>query len=227
MSVGNVVEAANNFALLSPDLLAAAGFEGGKVPPRKTVRLGGSGVQAYEYENLSVKGAPGKLTVFAVPTSAGVATVVCSVPAQDCEAIANTLKLRDRKAFPVGPSKEFGAAVSKALGDVNKASETARAGLKSARTNKSQAPVARKAAVAYDQAAKSLDQLEVSPADASLKTLLGARLRAGQQSWRRLSTAASKHDNAAYKKAQADIAAAQQQLQGAVRGLAAAGYQVG
>ena len=52
-------------------------------------------------------------------------------------------------------------------------------------------------------------------------------LNAGQQAWKRLSNAASKHDNAAYKKAQGDIAAAQQQLQGAVRGLAAAGYQVG
>jgi hypothetical protein len=227
VSVGTVADGANNSALLSPDLLAAAGFEGGKLPPRKTVELGRNGVQAYEYENLDVKGAPGKLTVFTAPTSAGVATVVCSVPAQDCEAIANTLKLSDGKAFPVGPSKEFGAAVSKALADVGKGSQTARAQLKSARTNKSQAPVARKAAVAYDQAAKSLEQLEVSPADESLKTLMIGPLRAGQQAWRRLSTAASKHDTAAYKKAQADIAAAQQDLQGAVRGLAAAGYQVG
>jgi hypothetical protein len=227
VAVGNVTDSANNSALLSPDLLAAAGFEGGKTPPRKTVKLGDNGVQAYEYENLDVKGAPGKLTVFAAPTSAGVATVVCSVPTQDCEAIANTLKLSDGKAFPVGPSKEFGDAVSKALGDVNKASQTARAKLKSAKTNKSQAPVARKAAVAYDQAGKSIEQLEVSPADASLKTLMLGPLRAGQKAWKRLSSAASKHDSAAYKKAQADIAAAQQQLQGAVRGLAAAGYQVG
>jgi hypothetical protein len=227
VAVGNVAEGANNSALLSPDLLAAAGFEGGKLPPRKTVKLGRSGVQAYEYENLDVKGAPGKLTVFTAPTSAGVATVVCSVPAQDCEAIANTLKLSAGKPFPVGPNKEFGAAVSKALGGASKASQTARARLKSAKTNKSQAPVARKAAVAYDQAAKSLEQLEVSPADEALKALVIGPLRDGQQAWKRLSTAASDHDNAAYKKAQADIAAAEKDLQGAVRGLAAAGYSVG
>jgi serine/threonine protein kinase len=227
VSLGNVADGANNFALLTPDFLAAAGFEGGKVPPRKTVKLGDNGVQAYEYENLSVKGAPGKLTVFAVPTTAGVATVVCSVPAQDCEAIANTLKLSDGKAFPVGPSKEFGDAVSKALGDVNKASQTARARMKAAKTNKSQAPFAAKAATAYDQAAKSIEQLEVSPADAGLKTLMVSSLRDGQKGFKRLSTAASKHDNSGYKKAQADIATAQQELQGAVRALAAAGYQVG
>jgi hypothetical protein len=226
VTVGNVTDGADNSALLSPDFLAAAGFEAGKLPARKSVELGGGGVQAYEYENLTVKGAPGKLTVFTAPTSAGVATVVCSVPAQDCEAIANTLKLSDGKPFPVGPSKEFGAAVSKALGDVTKASQTARAQLKSAKTNKSQAPVARKAAVAYDQAAKSIEQLEVSPADEALKALILGPLRDGQQAWKRLSTAASKHDGSAYKKAQADIAAAEKDLGGAVRGLAAAGYSV-
>jgi hypothetical protein len=52
-------------------------------------------------------------------------------------------------------------------------------------------------------------------------------LRDGQKGFKRLSTAASKHDNSGYKKAQADIATAQQELQGAVRALAAAGYQVG
>ena len=52
-------------------------------------------------------------------------------------------------------------------------------------------------------------------------------LRDGQQAWKRLSTAASEHDTAAYKKAQADIAAAEKDLQGAVRGLAAAGYSAG
>jgi hypothetical protein len=227
VAVGNVTEGANNFTLLSPDFLAAAGFEAGKVPPRKTVKLGRNGVQAYEYENLNVKGAPGKLTLFTAPTSSGVATVVCSVPAQDCEAIANTLKISDGKAFPVGPNKEFGDAVSKALGDVGKASQTARSQLKSAKTNKSQAPIARKAAVAYDRAAKSLEQLEVSPADEALKALVIGPLRDGQQAWKRLSTAASKHDDSAYKKAQADIAAAEKDLQGAVRGLAAAGYSVG
>jgi len=224
---GNVSEGANNFTLLSPDFLAAAGFEAGKVPPRKTVKLGRNGVQAYEYENLKVPVAPGRLTLFAVPTSSGVATVVCSVAAQDCEAIANTLKLRDGKALPVGPSKAFGDTVGQALANVGKASRTARTRLQSAKTNKSQAPVASTVATAYDQAAKSLEQLEVSPADEALKALMLGPLRDGQQAWKRLSAAAAKHDDAAYKKAQADIAAAEKDLQGATRGLAAAGYSVG
>jgi hypothetical protein len=226
VTFGRVTKGANNFTLLSPDLLAAAGFSSTKLPKPKTVKLSRGGVQAYEYENLPVKGA-GRRTLFAVPTSAGVATVVCSVPAQDCEAIANTLKLRDGEALPVGPSKAFADSVSKALASVGKASQTGRSQLKSAKTNKSQAPVARKVSTAYDDAAKSLEQLEVSPADAGLKALVLGSLQAGQQGWAKLSTAASKHDNRAYRAAEQDIATAEQQLQGAVRALAAAGYSLG
>jgi hypothetical protein len=226
VTFGRVTEGANNFTLLSPDFLAAAGFDATKVPKPKTVKLSRGGVQAYEYENLPVKGA-GKLTLFAVPTSAGVATVVCSVPAPDCEAIANTLKLREGEALPVGPSKAFAEAVSKALASVGKASQTGRSQLRSAKTNKSQAPVANKVSAAYGDAAKSLEQVEVSPADASLKALVLGPLQAGQQGWKKLASAASKHDDRAYKAAEQDIATAEKDLQGAVRGLAAAGYSVG
>ena len=173
VTFGRVTEGANNFTLLSPDLLAAAGFSPTKVPKPKTVKLSRGGVQAYEYENLPVKGA-GRRTLFAVPTSAGVATVVCSVPAPDCEAIANTLKLRDGEALPVGPSKAFADAVSTSLASVAKASQTGRSQLKSAKTNKSQAPVASKVSAAYGDAAKSLEQLDGQP---GRRLAQGARAR--------------------------------------------------
>ena len=215
---------AGNFTLLPPAFLTAAGFGQSKVPPRKAVELTRSGIQAYEYENLQ---APGKLTMFAAPTSAGVATIACSAPAADCEAIANTLKLRQGNALPIGPSKAFADAVQKALATVGTASRAGRARLKAATTNRAQAPAARAVSVAYDQAARSLEALSVGPGDAASQKALVARLRAGRQAWTRLSTAAAQHDARGYTAAKAAIATAEQNLQGAVRGLGAAGYSVG
>jgi hypothetical protein len=223
---GQVTDGASNSTLLSAELRAAAGFKPTDVPKRKAVKLARGNVQAYEYENLSVKGVPGKLTMFTAPTSAGVATVACTAAVADCEAIANTLKLRDGEALPVGPSKAFGDAVSKALASVSSATKSGRAQLKSAKTNKSQAPVARKVSLAYDQAAQSVEGLDVSPADATLKSDLVDDLRAGQQAWKQLSTAAAKHDKPAYGKAEDAIAAAETKLQNALKGLQAAGYSV-
>jgi hypothetical protein len=67
----------------------------------------------------------------------------------------------------------------------------------------------------------------VSPADAELQTLLVGNLRASQRAWKQLSTAAAKHDNPAYKKAEKAIASAETDTQGTIRGLGVAGYSVG
>jgi len=224
---GQVTDGAANSTLLSAEFRDAAGFARDEVPKRKAVKLARGNIEAYQYENLSVKGVPGKLTVFTAPTSAGVATVACNAATEDCEAIANTLKLRDGEALPVGPSKAFGDAVSKALADASSAAKDGVAQLKSAKTNKSQAPIARKVSLAYDRAAQSLEGLEVSPADAALKATFVDDLRASQRAWKQLSTAASKHDQSGYDKAKDAIAAAQTNLQNAVKSMQTAGYSLG
>ena len=77
-------------------------------------------LQAYRYANLRPNGMSKAVTLFTVPTSAGVATLACVDPSADCEAIANTLKLNAGTAFPVGPSKDYAAALSKTLGGLDK-----------------------------------------------------------------------------------------------------------
>ncbi len=86
---------------------------------------------------------------------------------------------------------------------------------------------ARNVSQAYDRAARSLDTLAVAPADGELLRRLVERLRALQQGWKQLSTAASKHDRGGYGTAQTAIGRAEKDLQVAVRDLAAAGYSVG
>ena len=89
------------------------------------------------------------MTLYTVPTSAGVATVACVDPSADCESIANTLKLNGGTAFPVGPSKEYASTLSKALGGLDKKVQSGRKALQSAKTPKAQAAAAKQLSSAY------------------------------------------------------------------------------
>ena len=75
-------------------------------------------MQAYRYDDLKPNGFDRAVTVYAAPTSAGVATLACLAPAADaesfgatCDQIANTLELSSGDPFPVGPSKDYAGAV--------------------------------------------------------------------------------------------------------------------
>src|SRR5215210_7483913 len=82
---GKVVEfglvkghAAANNALLPAAFLASTGNTPDSPPSRTPVRLATQGLQAWRYPGLQPVGSPQALTVYTVPTSAGVATVACA-----------------------------------------------------------------------------------------------------------------------------------------------------
>ena len=80
-------------ALLSGELLEALGLRSGVVPDREAVRLGD--YAAYRYEGLRPRGLGRAVTVYAAPTTAGVATIACIAPLTpaDCERAAKTLRV--------------------------------------------------------------------------------------------------------------------------------------
>ena len=66
----------------------------------------GDGTQALRYDKLPV-GEGQTATVFAVPTSKGVATLACVAEDDTCDEIASSMRITDGDAFPVGPSDEY------------------------------------------------------------------------------------------------------------------------
>ena len=107
-------DAATNGALLPAGFLDSIGKSTSSVPARSAVRLPAQNLQAWRYRNLSPVGAPRQVTVYTVPTSGGVATVVCAALqtaaaalGPQCDAIAGTLLLRRGTAYPVGPSDAY------------------------------------------------------------------------------------------------------------------------
>ena len=166
---GTVSENANNSTLLPTGLIQAAGG----VPEQRTpVALGPDKLQAYRYSDIEVEGLDQPLTVYAVPTSEGVATVACLPGSASCEGAANTLELTAGEPLPVGPSGQYAKAVEDALGDLSSS-----AALRRAKTPRAQAAAARDLQAAYRRASQALGGQQVNPADACANARLVGRAR--------------------------------------------------
>jgi hypothetical protein len=224
---GQVREGAANSTLLPAGFREALGGDPGSVPKRDAVRLSDNELQAYRYESLKPKGLDQPVTVFTTPTSEGVATLACIAPGPDCEAVANTLKLNKGTAFPVGPSKEYAADLSKQLGALDKKVSGGRAALKSGKTGKAQGKAAHDVGAAYLSASKSLGGLKLSPADQAANAQLADAMKETGTAYRKLGSAAQKGDKGGYASAGKAVAQGEQAISGALRGLQAAGYKVG
>jgi hypothetical protein len=223
---GKADASAANSTLLSTKLTSGAGVK----EHGQAVELG-DGVQAYRYPNLKI-GDGRTATVYAVPTSNGVATLAC-VPgkggedalAPTCDAIATTFRTED-KALPVGPSKDYAAALTSALSKLDKQSASAQAALSKAKTRAQQANATDRLAAAYSGAAKTLGGVEVGPADTYTNTTLVNALRATGAAYKQAAKEARSKDRAGYKREGDKAAAEQAKVANAIAGLSIAGYDV-
>ena len=215
---------AGNATLLPAGLIEAAG---GEPAQRTPVALGPDKLQAYRYSDLEVEGVDRPLTVYAVPTRQGVATVACLPGSATCEGVANTLELTAGDPLPVGPSGEYAKAVEDALGDLSAAVEKADAALRRAKTPRAQAAAARDLQAAYRRAAQALGGQQVNPADARADARLVAALGAAAKAYGRAASAAADNGRARYQQAGKAVNAAQRDIDGALDALRAAGYEIG
>jgi hypothetical protein len=223
---GTVPEEADNPALLPNGLLQAAG---GEPEGRQAVRIGAADLQAYRYENVRLEGLDRGLTLFSVPTSAGVATVACLAgPAglPNCEAIADTLALTAGEPFDVGPSPTYAEAAGGAMAALSEAAESGNRALRRADTPAAQARAAGDLRRAYQQAAQALRGLELSPADRGVNARLVAALGGVADAYGRAASAARSNSKAGFRRAGRSVDQAQQEVAGALEGLGAAGYEI-
>ena len=216
---GTVADDADNSTLLPSGLLEAAGG----VPEQRTpVALGPDNLQAYRYSDVEVEGLDQPLTVYAVPTSEGVATVACLPGSATCEGAANTLELTAGEPLPVGPSGQYARAVEDALGDLSSS-----AALRRAKTPRAQAAAARDLQAAYRRAAQALGGQQVNPADARANARLVAALAGVAKAYGQAASAAADGSKPRYQRAGKAVTTAQRDLDGALEGLRAAGYEIG
>jgi hypothetical protein len=224
--------AAYNSALLPTELLGSIGQPAGTVPARTAVRLPGQRLEAWRYRGLRPAAGERELTVYAVPTTTGVATVACAAAraqagafAGQCEAVAGTLELVSGRPYPVGPSATYANALNATTASLQRATSATEATLRGARTLAAQAGAALALAGDYENAAAQLAVLDLSPADRDANRRLVTALRRLSRAYRTAAHAATAGDAARYRAASAAIPEAKARVGSALAGVRATGYE--
>ncbi len=195
------------------------------------VRLGA--LQAYRYKALRPKGVNGTLTVFATPTTDGVATVACVTPpsakssfSTDCERVAGTLRLAGAKPYSLGPSDAYAATLRKTISRLDSASAPAARRLKSADTPSAQASAATDLAAAYRDASRRVSGESVSPLDQGANSRIAAALTRIARGYTNAASAARADDTSGYNAAGREITRGGTALSRAFDQLKALGYSL-
>jgi hypothetical protein len=215
IAFGKADASAANSTLLPDDLRTA------ELPAGTPADLS-DGVQALRYDNLKLGDKTG--SVFAVPTTNGVATLACIAPTETCSAIASSLRITDGKAFPVGPSTTYSADLERTLGRLEKQEKSAASALDKAGKRTSQVAATGKLASAYSGAASSLRKLDHSPADTLLNAQLVAALTTAGGAYKKAAGDGSRKDRAGYQREGSKALAARKDMTDALAGLSTAGY---
>ena len=214
-----------------PVLLPAAFMRRLAEPPANddTVALGA--FQAYRYADLEPQGFDGRLNIYAVPTTAGVASVACIAPVSvdgflaECERVASTLELSEGDPVPLGPDRRYAARLDRAIVGLNRVRSAGVARLRGARTPAGQARTAGALAGAYREAATTLVRGgSLNPAEQRANDQIVSALRTTQAAYTRMAAAARAADRGRYNAARAAVVRGEAAVQRGVEALEPLGY---
>ncbi len=199
----------------------------GERPRPEAVRL--HELAAYRYRDLRPRGFAGRLTLFVVPTTRGVATVACAAERSSaelgaCGRIAQTLELVDGKPYPLGADERYADTLDQALGKLRRRRGAGRRRLAEATTPSAQAGSARDVASAYGAAATALARASVGPAAQAANRAIVAALKDTQAAYGRLASTATRADANAYREAASAIRRAEARVERHLRALRPLGY---
>jgi serine/threonine protein kinase len=194
------------------------------------VRLGR--YEAVRHQGLHVAGVPGTITLYGIPTSAGVTTIACVVPegaegaASDCDRVASSVRVLKGDAYPVAPRRAYGGGLNAALGALAPARREALDALRAARTPKDQAAAAGAAEQAYARTRRRLSGLDVSPIDAvAHRNILRAAARTAD-GYQKLQAAARAKRSTAFDDGRRLALSGEAAFAGAIAALGSLGYEV-
>jgi hypothetical protein len=196
----------------------------GGPPKGEPVQLGS--VQAFRYTGLKPKNYSRDLTVYTVPTDAGVATVACSAPTgqsatflPDCERAASTLTLSGVKASNLGIPASYVNTVNGAIKTMQTKRAAALGKVKSAKNPAGQATGLRAAAAAYAGAAKTLAGAGAPPQVGAINAALVAALRHGAAGYTQMAAGAASNNGGMYSAGAKQVKQADAALQQALKAL--------
>lgn len=202
-----------------------AGLTGG-LPRPDVVAL--RGVRALRYAGLRAGGSDRLMTLYAAPTSEGVATISCATRVtratarqlDRCEQVAATLRLRGAQPVELLFSAQYGTVLSAVLRRLNSVRARERLRL---RERGRQPEAARVLALAYAAAGRTLARTTPPPA-ARMHEALRRAFRRTRQAYAGLSAAARQNDRVAYRRARQSVVDGERDIRLALDDLNALGY---
>lgn len=202
----------------------------GHTPAAARVRLGE--LRALHYADLRLDGLTRRVTIFAVPTSAGTLTLACLTPPQDaegaravCRSVARSLRLARGRALDLGPSRDYQHHVNALVSALDATRTARRAELASARSSAEQVRLAGGLATAFARAQALGAREHPSPREAAADRRILAAIDASASAYQRLAQAASIDSVARYDDARAAVRRSERRLLAALGALAALGYE--
>ena len=189
-------------------------------------------INSLNFMDLHVRGLAGTVTVYASPTSVGVATLACHTTAptpgfaDECDQVVATLRLVDVTAYPLGPSAAYGRTLSATFASLDRAAAPALAQLRSASTPSAQAAAARQLAGDYSQAAAKLSGAELTPIVRNANAAIVRAFRQISTGYTHAAAASAAHSASGYARADQEIARGSAALSRALKALEPLGYTV-
>jgi hypothetical protein len=190
-----------------------------------------SGTQAMRHTGLKFRDSSGNVAAYAVPTSVGVATVICRAPSGqriggDCEQAAKTLELRRGKAKRLMPSIGYGLDIDQVMGDLQPRRRNLRQVLAKASNRYQQAQAAGGVATAYDRTARRLRSIKAPPAAAGAHRFLIDAMRDTATAYRAMKNAADAFDREGFLRARGRTRINEAKVQAGLNGLRQIGYTI-
>jgi hypothetical protein len=210
-----------------PLLLPRAVTDGLERPARRErVRLGA--VEALRFRDLRLERLSEPVTIYAVPTSAGAATIACLTPigpARDtvlaaCESIATTIALRGVRVLPLGADPRYADHARHTLGLLNAKRTRGRGALLASRTRVEQARAAGELSGAFATARADLAKGRPGPMEAPAHRSILAALARTEARYRELAGASLANDRRVYNRTASRVRRAELELGRAVQALA-------
>jgi hypothetical protein len=201
------------------------------VPPTtrpQIVTLGGQ--RFLRYLNLTPQGEHVAESIYALPTTVGTITAVCSAPTfsarftSDCERLLSTIKLTTGDVTSVTVDPGYALQLNRILGQLDQVRRSTGPALRSRRV-RDRVRAASALATAHAQAASAASHIDVGTMSAGNQALVSA-LHANADAYKALAQAAARQNVSAYGRAQAALSAAGSGLNAAYDQLRQLGYRI-
>ena len=159
---------------------------------------------ALRYAGLRQRGSSLPSTVYALPTSAGVATLACrgeegSSVAKACGAIARTLEVEDARVYSPPPRARYAEAINAVLVRLAKDEAALGAQLRRARTARQLATPLGGLEAAYGRAARGIGKIDAAPFERSATDSIRTRLERLERLYTSVTAAARQGRRSRYR----------------------------